>query len=100
MRLVAALPDTQRLVEAARTHEPHVIVMDLDLGGQNAMEALPGLISQLPNLRVIIYSGSYTHDVIDQCLDSGAWGLVGKHADPSEVLRAIRVVAHGGVYFP
>jgi len=74
--------------------------MDLDLAGRDALAELPAILSVDPELRVLIYSGSCDDELAERCLHTGAWGLIGKHQDPAEVLNAIRRVARGEVVLP
>lgn len=99
MVMTECLMDTRSIVPAVQRHHPDVVVMDLDLAGHNALLDLPRIVSELPDLRVLIYSGSFDGDLAERCLNSGAWGLVGKHHDPADVLLAIRRVANGEAVF-
>lgn len=71
-----------------------VIVLDLDLGADDGARALPDLVRRSA-ARILVLTGIRDRSVHEAAIRSGALGVVGKDADPSEILRAIERVARG-----
>jgi DNA-binding NarL/FixJ family response regulator len=85
----------ESVMEAVRTRQPHLVLLDLDLG----MERGSGvdLVEPLRTLgpRVLVLTGSTDRIVHARCLEAGAVGVASK-ADPfDQLLDAIRRAARG-----
>lgn len=89
------LPTATGLAARVREFLPTVIVMDVDMPGENAFEAVALLAAQQPQTRVLMLSGHARRDLVDRAVASGAWGYVSKDEDLSTVLDAVRRVAAG-----
>ena len=100
--LIAAEPDMQvdgtvdragHLLDAVAKQGAHVLVLDLDLGGESSVPAMTQLHRSHPGMAIVVYSG------YDQC-DLGAalaqmdrCHYVAKTGNPDELLGAIRRAA-------
>lgn len=51
-------------------------------------------------IRIIIYTGDTSPDVLRQAIKSGAWGFVAKSEEPSVLLESIAMVARGRLSLP
>jgi DNA-binding NarL/FixJ family response regulator len=85
----------ESVMEAVRMRQPHLVLLDLDLG----MERGSGvdLVEPLRTLgpRVLVLTGSTDRIVHARCLEAGAVGVASK-ADPfDQLLDAIRRAARG-----
>src|SRR5207244_3867465 len=58
--------------------QPDVIVLDLDLGGENAIESIPTLLRTAPETRILVLTGVRDPEVHRQAIRHGALGLVCK----------------------
>jgi DNA-binding NarL/FixJ family response regulator len=86
------------LDELART-SPAVILLDLDLGSEDGLQALPSIAGASPESRVLIFTALRDRARDEAALAAGARGLVLKDASAEQLVRAIRVVATGGLWF-
>ncbi|MBA3242831.1 MAG: response regulator transcription factor [Acidobacteria bacterium] len=105
--LVNAQPDMEVIGEAdngraallkARELQPDVVVMDIsmpELNGIHATELLKGCCRKAKVLVLTAYDDS---GYLRQLLEAGASGYLLKRAAAEELVKAIRVVAAGGVY--
>jgi DNA-binding NarL/FixJ family response regulator len=100
MEAVATLETSETLAELVASGHPDVVVMDLSLGDGESLPAVQSLMGKEPEARVLMYSGHSDQQVVDRCVEAGAWGFVGKDAEPSIVLEAIRRIARGEAVFP
>src|SRR5438128_6963294 len=83
---------------AATGVAPDVIVLDLDLGGESAIDILPALRDAAPQARVLILTGVRDHDLHRQAVRSGARGLLRTETAAGVLLQAIRKVQAGEVW--
>jgi two-component system response regulator NreC len=77
--------------------EPDVVLMDVTMPVMDGVEATRRIKDSdgPPVLALTIHEGP---DYFFQMLKAGAFGYVPKRAAPSELIRAIRVVANGNVF--
>jgi DNA-binding NarL/FixJ family response regulator len=80
---------------AATCEAPDVIVLDLDLGGESAIDSLPALRAAAPQARVLILTGVRDPALQRQAVRCGAVGLVRKETAAEVLVQAIRKV-HAG----
>jgi DNA-binding NarL/FixJ family response regulator len=91
--------DGAEAVAQARELEPDVIVMDLSMPGVDGVSATREILAEgLPSSepRILILTTFQDDENVFGALRAGASGFLLKDADPSELLRAIRVLARGG----
>ena len=85
------------LVLATREH-PDVIILDLDLGGENAIESIPTLLSAAPEARILVLTGVRDPEAHREAVRYGAMGLVLKEKAAETLLQAITKVRAGEVW--
>jgi len=78
--------------------QPDIIVLDLDLGGENAVESIPALLHTAPDTRILILTGVRDPEVHRQAIRHGASGLVLKEKAVETLLQAIAKVRAGEVW--
>lgn len=78
--------------------QPDVIVLDLDLGGENAVESIPTLLRTAPETRILVLTGVRDPEVHRQAIRHGALGLVFKEKAAETLLQAITKVRAGEVW--
>ncbi len=83
---------------AATCVDPDVIMLDLDLGGESAIDSLPALRAAAPRARVLILTGVRDPALHRQAVRSGAMGLLRKETAAGVLLQAIRKVKAGEVW--
>ena len=88
---VAALAEVERL-------KPDVVVVDLSLPGMNGTQLTRRLKQLYPDIKTIALTVHEEGGYLRSLMDAGASGYVLKRSAASELLRAIEVVASGGVY--
>jgi DNA-binding NarL/FixJ family response regulator len=88
----AALAEVQRA-------GPQVLLLDLDLGDEDGLAWLPRLLSAAPGARVLILTALRDEGRDEAALHAGARGFVHKDAPAEVVVRAVRAVAAGELWF-
>jgi DNA-binding NarL/FixJ family response regulator len=82
-------------VELARTEQPDVVLMDLEMPELDGIEATRRIRDALPETQVVVLTSFSDRERILDALDAGAAGYLLKDAEPEELLRSIRVAAAG-----
>jgi two-component system, NarL family, response regulator DegU len=85
------------LTELVQELNPSILVLDVDIPGEDSFEVVSRLQREHPEARVLILSGHLSSSLVDRALDSGAWGYVCKGDGTAPLLRAIETVAAGEV---
>ena len=98
MEVVATATDAATAIEAARTHRPDVVVLDINMPGGGGLEVARRIQEmQLPTKIVILTM--YAEDrYVMEAVRLGAAGYVLKRSADTELLAAIRAVAAGDAY--
>lgn len=95
MEIVGEADDGHRAIELAGELDPDVIVMDISMPGLNGLKATKILRSKSPDLRIVTLTRHTDDGYLRQLISAGANGYVLKQSAPTELLKAIRVVAGG-----
>ena len=82
----------------SRTVEPDVVLMDVVMPGGTGIDAIPQLLHERPEVKILILSMQDDPKYVRQAFANGARGYVLKEAADAEVVGAIREVARGGRY--
>jgi DNA-binding NarL/FixJ family response regulator len=99
MRVVAEVGSADEAVAVAIREKPDVVLLDIDMPGLLAFDAVRTIRIRCPDTRLIMLSGFFNDRYIEDALSAEASGYITKSEPPDAVLRAIRTVAGGGVYF-
>jgi DNA-binding NarL/FixJ family response regulator len=106
--LFGSLPDTELMGEAttgdeavalAETLQPDVVLMDIQMPGQNGIEATRRIVQTSPHIGVVVVTMFEDDDSVFAAMRAGARGYVLKGADQDEMLRVVRAVARGEALF-
>jgi DNA-binding NarL/FixJ family response regulator len=87
----------EEVVDLARRTRPDVVLIDSGLPGLDVLEATRRILAQAPrgDVSVLLLSADESGDSVLRALQAGARGLLVRNCEPSELLRALRVVARG-----
>ncbi|HET8538585.1 MAG TPA: response regulator transcription factor [Anaeromyxobacter sp.] len=99
LRVVGAAATASAALQPLREARPDVVLLDLDLGEEEGLEWLPRIVEAAPAARVIILTAMREAGRDEAALVGGARGFVHKDAAAENLLRAIRAVAAGGLWF-
>jgi two-component system response regulator NreC len=87
--------ETLRKVRAIR---PEVLVLDLNLGTESSLDAIPQIRAATPGTAIVVLTMQNEPAFARQALQSGASAYVLKEAADDELVEAVRVAAGGGTY--
>jgi two-component system response regulator NreC len=77
---------------------PDLIVLDIALGRENGLDAIPGLLAGQPAPRIVVLTMHEDLAFAREALGRGVHGYLLKDAAAGELIRAIEVVMDGGTY--
>ncbi len=98
-RVVAEVATVTETLAACHRHQPHLLILDVNLPGMSGIEALPLLRAQFPTMRVLICSGSVDQKQIGEALRAGPDGFIEKTSSRHLFLEAVATVLEGGNYY-
>ena len=97
LEVVGEAADGGQAVEVVRATGPDVVLMDIRMPEVDGLEATRRIADDpaLADVRVLVLTTFEADEYVFEALRSGAGGFLLKDAEPTELLRAIRVVARG-----
>jgi DNA-binding NarL/FixJ family response regulator len=93
--VAACLSAEEALAEITR-HQPHVILMDINLPGMNGIECVIGVKNAFPEIQVMMLTVFDNAEEIFKSLAAGATGYMLKKTPPAKLLEAIGELVNGG----
>jgi len=98
MKVVGKAGNSAEALPLAAKQKPNLILLDIDLGGENGLDFLPELRKTAPDARVLILTGTKDIEMHRRAARLGAAGLVLKEHAAEVLLKAIRKVSQGEVW--
>ncbi len=99
MEFVGHLPSTSDLGEEVAKSKADVVLLDIEMPGPDAFEAIGDLRRRFPEVRTILLSAHVRDQYIDRAYRAGAWGYLSKSDSPDSVIDGIRRVTRGELAF-
>jgi len=96
--VVGEAENVETALDAVARTRPDVVVLDLSLGGVEAIPLIGELRDRWPELRILVLSMHDEDLYAERLLALGAHGYVMKQETPAEFLRALRRVSAGDVH--
>ncbi len=100
VNVVAQAHTAEEALEVCHTHRPRVAVLDVALDGSklDGFELCTRLRAELPELRVVFYTGSGELGIARRAFAAGGHGVVSKGDAPSELLTAVLLASRDKLY--
>jgi two-component system, NarL family, response regulator NreC len=98
LEVLAEAGNAREAVFEVRAHKPDVILLDLVMPGESGIEAVPKLLHEAPDAKILVLSMQDDPQYVREAFAVGATGYVLKEAADADVVDAIRQVAAGGSY--
>jgi DNA-binding NarL/FixJ family response regulator len=94
MHCVGRIASANEVISRARDSSADALVLDLTLRDGSGLQLIEKLAAELPDLRVIVYSGlAHTEEAARECKRRGAADFVAKGGDFNVLLGALRKTA-------
>lgn len=97
MKVVGTCRSYIEATQKARETQPDIIIIDTELPTGECMEATRTISELLPGAKVLILTHSEADEDLFSALKMGAMGYITKDVTIAGLVRAINVVANGGV---
>jgi two-component system invasion response regulator UvrY len=91
--------DGATAIEKCRKLKPQLIILDLRIPEVSGLDVLKVLHMELPDTKVIIFTGSLSEEMLRSTLDNGAIAYVEKAYGLDELQKAIAAAIEGKRYF-
>ncbi|KRE42167.1 response regulator transcription factor [Knoellia sp. Soil729] len=99
VEVVAQVGTGEELLAAVNEHQPDVAITDLSMPGVDGVQATSRLLSQRPDLPILVLTMHEDDEHVFAALRAGARGYLVKGADGTEIVGAVRTVAAGGAVY-
>jgi two-component system, NarL family, nitrate/nitrite response regulator NarL len=87
-------------IDECKSTEFRMVLLDLQLSSSDGLDTLESFRSSVPNVPVVVLSGSEEPQRIRAAIERGAVGYVPKSHTSDLMIAALRLVLSGGVYLP
>ncbi|WP_424184182.1 response regulator [Actinokineospora sp. G85] len=96
IEVVAECDDGSHVADLARSHRPHVVLLDIRMGASDGITALRAL-KALPDPPAVSMLTTFDVDeYVQLALRTGASGFLLKDTEPIQLIKAVRDLARGG----
>jgi two-component system response regulator DesR len=93
--VVAEVGRGDEVLAAAREHAPDVALLDIEMPGQDGIDAARELAAELPVVRAVVLTTFGRPGFLRRAMEVGAAGFLVKDAPVAELAKAIRAVVAG-----
>ncbi len=97
--VVGEAEDFDDALEMIATHQPDMILLDVEVGKQSSLDRLQEIKSASPVSRILFVTGQLDEKANERALLGGAHGLVLKNSASETLLMAVRKVHEGEMWF-
>lgn len=98
--IVGEASDGDEVLESVSRLKPDVVLLDLTMPRMSGLEAIKLLIPVFPNVKILVFSMHNNPDYILSAVTNGASGYLQKDTGRDEILKAVRSVSAGELYYP
>jgi len=97
IQVVGEAADGDAAVDVVRRDVPDVVLMDIRMPGIDGLAATRRIVADpaLASVRIVVVTTFELDEYVTEAILAGASGFLVKDAEPTELIRAVRVVAAG-----
>jgi len=96
--VVAMAGNRAEAIALAAREQPDVILIELEVDGEDALRFVPDIREAATNARVLILTGLKKQEGHQRAVQGGAVGVVFKNQEPEVLIKAVRKVHAGEVW--
>jgi DNA-binding NarL/FixJ family response regulator len=93
--VVGEAEDAKSALEQARTYRPDIVLMDVELPGEDGVSATQRLKMEMPNITVVMLTVHDDSQTLFEAIKAGAQGYLVKNVRSKELLEQLRGIARG-----
>ena len=98
IELVGESGTLEGAVELIKTQKPDIVFLDINLGHDSGMDAIPAIRKFSPGTKIIVVSMHTQFAYAKKTFQLGARGYVTKSSGQEEMIKAMEVVMEGKIY--
>ena len=95
--VVGEAGETSSALDLVRETQPELVLLDVQLPGENGLRLLPRLLSLEPPPKVLMLTSFLEEDYVREALRLGASGFLVKHSGPDRLADALRAALRGEI---
>lgn len=99
LRIVAEASRFDGALQLASHYKPNIVLLDSLLDDGDCLEQIPKLLALCPQTKILLFTGSNQEETHIHALRLGVAGIVPKHQSTALLLKAIRAVSIGQLWF-
>ncbi|GAB2598992.1 response regulator transcription factor [Spirosoma areae] len=100
MQIVGEAADGDEAIALLSGIQTDVLLLDITMPRMSGIDALKVISQQYPKVRTLMFSMHNNPDYILKAVQNGAAGYLLKDTNQEEILRAVRTVVDGELYYP
>jgi DNA-binding NarL/FixJ family response regulator len=93
-----SLNTADKVVDVCQGNCPDIVLLDIEMPGRDAFEAMRALAALCPAPRVIVLSSHADERRVYRAIEHRAWGFIDKADAPQAIIEAIHSVVDGHSY--
>lgn len=82
--------DGEEAIVKYRQHQPHMVLLDINMPKMDGIDALKGIMKINPKALVIMLTSQNTMEVINDCLEAGASNYILKNNPPDALAKELK----------
>jgi len=98
-KIIAEADNGQEFLDLLPTHQPDLVIMDIEMPVLNGLEATRQAILANPDLKILILTMLNDKTNYQDLVNAGAMGFVLKTSGKQDFEKAIQAISLGGNYF-
>ena len=99
MEIVGEASNGWQAVKLVKQTQPGIVIMDLAMPALNGLEATRHILQEQPSTKIIILTSYSDEDYVKQMVEAGVAGYLKKQTAAQDLVKAIREVHRGNVFF-
>ena len=99
IEVVGEASNGTQVLRKAKELMPDIVLMDISMPGMGGLEATQRLRTNLPTVKVLVFTMHDNKEYVLEIIRSGASGYVLKDTSTLELVKAIETVHRGGTFF-
>lgn len=98
LHVVAEAGDVDSTVRCVRSHQPSILILDINMPGGPSLPAIPEMLRVSPETGIVVLTMQSDPVFAREAMQAGVRGYILKDAADSELVKAVRLAAEGGTY--
>jgi DNA-binding NarL/FixJ family response regulator len=94
--VVACVDDLESAIEACRLYQPDVLLLDIEMPGGSAFDAVDRVREAAPGCRVVIFTAHSSRDFVELARSKSPEGYLLKDDGPEVLVEALRELMRTG----